>query len=239
MSRYKGQYRIPVAVDCIIFGFDGRDLKVLLIQRGFEPEKNKWSLVGGFLESNENLDEAANRILFVLTGLKDIYMEQVHTFSEPNRDPAERTVSVSYFALIDIRKYEKQLSHDYHADWFFLNQKPPLIFDHDKMVVEAQKQLQYKAAIEPVLFKLLPEFFTISQLQSLYEGVYETTFDKRNFIRKLLSTGLLSKTEEKDKTTSRKGAFLYQLNSQNYSGKLSVFLHHINNEWKGGTEINS
>ncbi|MEJ7682132.1 MAG: NUDIX domain-containing protein [Segetibacter sp.] len=211
MNKYKGQHHFLLAVDCIIFGFDGKNLKLLLIQRGFEPEKNKWSLMGGFLEEKENLDEAANRILKKLTGLENIYLEQLYSFSEINRDPAERTVSVSYFSLIDIKRYEKQISHEYYAEWFLVNKRPRLIFDHDEMVLLAQKQLRFKAAIEPLLFELLPEKFTIPQLQNLYEGVYDAAFDKRNFIRKLMSTGLLIKLDEKDKSGSRKGAFLYKL----------------------------
>lgn len=227
MNKYKGQHHFLLAVDCIIFGFDGKDLKVLLIQRGFEPEKNKWSLMGGFLEENENLDEAANRILKKLTGLENIYLEQLYSYSDINRDPAERTVSVAYFALIDIEKYEKQISHDYHAEWFLVNKRPRLIFDHDKMVQLAQKQLRYKAAMEPLLFELLPEKFTIPQLQNLYEGVYDAAFDKRNFIRKLMSTGLLIKLDEKDKSGSRKGAFLYKLDKSQYNAKLHIFLNYI------------
>lgn len=228
MNKYKGQQRFLLAVDCIIFGFDGKDLKLLLIQRAFEPEKNKWSLMGGFLEEKEALDEAANRILKKLTGLEDIYLEQLHTFSELNRDPAERTVSVSYFALIDIARYEKQISHNYHAEWFLMNNRPKLIFDHDKMVELAQKQLRFKAAIEPLLFELLPDNFTITQLQNLYEAVYEAAFDKRNFIRKLMSTGLLIKLAVKDKSGSRKGAFLYKLDKNQFNAKLHIFLTYIN-----------
>src|SRR3954462_11745923 len=156
MNRYSGQHHFLLAVDCIIFGFDGKDLKLLLIQRGFEPEKDQWSLMGGFLEPEETLDFAANRILKKRTGLEDIYLEQLHTFSTISRDPEERTVSVSYFALIDIERYEKQLSHEYHAEWFLIGERPPLIFDHDEMVLSAQKQLRIKAAIQPILFELLP-----------------------------------------------------------------------------------
>ncbi len=228
MNKYKGQHHFLLAVDCIIFGFDGKDLKLLLIQRGFEPEKNKWSLMGGFLEENEDLDEAASRILTKLTGLENIYLEQLHSYSKINRDPAERTVSVSYFALIDIELYEKQISQEYHAEWFLVNKRPRLIFDHDEMVLLAQKQLRYKAAIEPLLFELLPEKFTVPQLQNLYECVYETVFDKRNFIRKLMSTGLLIKLDEKDKSGSRKGAFLYKLDKSRYQAKLHIFLTYIN-----------
>jgi ADP-ribose pyrophosphatase YjhB (NUDIX family) len=228
MNKYKGQQHFLLAIDCIIFGFDGKDLKLLLIQRGFEPERNKWSLMGGFLEEKENLDEAANRILKKLTGLENIYLEQVYAFSKVDRDPEERTVSVSYFALIDIVRYQKQISNEYHAEWFLINERPKLIFDHDEMVQTAQKQLRYKAAIQPLLFELLPENFTIPQLQNLYEGVYETTFDKRNFIRKLMSTGLLIKLQAKDKSGSRKGAFLYKLDKSQYSAKLHIFLNYIN-----------
>jgi ADP-ribose pyrophosphatase YjhB (NUDIX family) len=228
MNKYKGQQHFLLAVDCIIFGFVGKDLKLLLVQRGFEPEKNKWSLMGGFLEENENLDEAANRILKKLTGLENIYLEQLYAFSKPDRDPEERTVSVSYFALIDIERYKKQISPEYHAEWFLINDRPELIFDHDEMVRLALNQLRYKAAIQPLLFELLPENFTISQLQNLYEGVYETTFDKRNFIRKLMSTGLLIKLGVKDKSGSRKGAFLYKLDKSQGTAKLHIFLNYIN-----------
>ena len=228
MEKYKGQHHILLAVDCIIFGFDGKDLKLLLIQRAFEPEKNKWSLMGGFLEEKETLDEAADRILKKLTGLENIYLEQLHAFSQVNRDPAERTVSVSYFALIDIERYKKQISHEYHAEWFLINNKPKLIFDHDEMVIMAKKQLRYKAAIQPLLFELLPGHFTIPQLQNLYEEVYDTAFDKRNFVRKLVSTGLLIKLAVKDKSSSRKGAFLYRLDKSLYSAKLHIFLNYIN-----------
>lgn len=228
MNKYQGQHHILLAVDCIIFGFDGKDLKLLLIQRAFEPERNKWSLMGGFLEQKETLDEAADRILKKLTGLENIYLEQVHSFSKLNRDPAERTVSVSYFALIDIERYKKQISHEYHAEWFLVNNRPKLIFDHDEMVSMAQKQLRYQAAIQPLLFELLPENFTIPQLQNLYEGVYDTAFDKRNFVRKLQSTGLLIKLATKDKSGSRKGAFLYKLDKSLYNAKLHIFLNYIN-----------
>lgn len=227
MKKYSGQHHFLVAVDCIIFGFAGKDLKLLLIQRGFEPEKNKWSLMGGFLEPDETLNDAANRILQKLTGLQDIYMEQLHAFSSINRDPVERTISVSYFALVDIQRYEKQLSHEYHAEWFIIKERPALIFDHDKMVNCAQKQLRIQAAIQPILFELLPPRFTILQLQNLFEGVYETLFDKRNFIRKLMSTGLLTKLPEKDMSGSRKGSFLYRLDKRKYNAKLNIFLNYV------------
>lgn len=225
MKQYSGEKRVLVAVDCIIFGFDGQELKLLLIKRGFDPEKDKWSLMGGFLQKTETLDEAANRVLKELTGLENVYLEQLHSFSDVNRDPEERTVSVAYFALIDIHQYEKQLNEDYHPEWFSLANKPRLIFDHDDMVRMAQKQLRYKAALHPILFELLPERFTIPHLQNMYEEVYATNFDSRNFTRKLLSTGLILKQNGKDKSNSKKGAFYYKLDKRKYKVKQEAFLN--------------
>ena len=229
MNRYPGETRVLVAVDCIIFGFDGNDIKLLLVQRGLKPEKGKWSLMGGFLHSQESLDQAANRILKKLTGLEGVYMEQLYTFGDPLRDPVERTLSVAYFALIDIHQYEKQLSADYHAEWFLLKKTPELIFDHKKMMEMAKKELRYKAALHPILFELLPAKFTIPQLQILYEGIYDTTFDNRNFSRKVLSTELLIKQKEKDKANSKKGAFYYKLDKRKYKANFQAFLNFIPN----------
>ncbi|HVW59095.1 MAG TPA: NUDIX hydrolase [Puia sp.] len=229
MNRYPGETRVLVAVDCIIFGFDGNDIKLLLVQRGLKPEKGKWSLMGGFLQAEESLDQAANRILKKLTGLEGVYMEQLQTFSDPLRDPVERTLSVAYFALIDIHQYEKQLSADYHAEWFLLKKTPELIFDHKRMMEMAKRQLRYKAALHPILFELLPSRFTIPQLQILYEGIYDTTFDNRNFSRKVLSTELLIKQKEKDKANSKKGAFYYKLDKRKYKANFQAFLNFIPN----------
>ena len=229
MSRYPGESRILVAVDCIIFGFDGNNIKLLLVQRGLKPERGKWSLMGGFLQPTESLEQAANRILQRLTGLEGVYMEQLHAFGEPQRDPVERTISIAYFALIDIHQYEKQLSHEYNAEWFLLEEMPDLIFDHQKMVEDAKRQLRYKAALHPILFELLPAKFTIPQLQILYEGIYDTTFDNRNFSRKVLSTELLIKQKEKDKANSKKGAFYYKLDKRKYKANFQAFLNFIPN----------
>lgn len=227
--KYSGQTRFLVAVDCIVFGFDGEQFKLLLIQRGFAPERKRWSLMGGFIQPEESLELAANRVLKQLTGLEGVYLEQLQTFGDPNRDPVERTLAVAYFALIDIQQYEKQISHEYNADWFLLDEMPQLIFDHEQMVETAMKRLRYKAALHPVLFELLPEKFTIPQLKNLYEGLYGTTFDKRNFSRKVLSTGLLVKQKDKDKGNSRKGAFYYKLDKQKYSENFQAFLKFIPN----------
>lgn len=161
--------------------------------------------------------------------MKGIYLEQLKTFGGPERDPVERTVSVSYFALIDIHQYEKQISPEYHPEWFPLNKFPRLIFDHSEMVELARKRLRYKASLHPILFELLPEKFTMPQLQNLYEDIYNTTFDKRNFSRKVLSTGLLIKQKEKDKSASKKGAFYYKLNKKKYMANFHAFLKFIPN----------
>ncbi len=229
MIRYFGQTRILVAVDCIIFGFDGDRLKLLLIQRGFEPEAKKWSLMGGFIQPEESLTKASNRILKELTGLEGVFLEQLKCFGDPDRDPVERTIGIAYFSLIDIHQYEKQISKDYHAEWFLLDEVPKLIFDHQEMVETAKREVRYKAALHPILFELLPEKFTVPQLQNLYEGIYGATFDKRNFSRKLLSTGLLIRQQEKNKENSKKGAFYYTLNKSQYKEKSQSFLNFIPN----------
>ena len=225
MERYSRQQRYLIAVDSIIFGFDGEELKLLLIHRGFEPEKGNWSLMGGFVEPEESLEMAAARILKQLTGLSGVYMEQLHTFGSPNRDPVERTVSVAYYALIDIHQYEKQLSDNYHPEWFTLNKIPKLIFDHPHMVTIAKSKLRDKAAVQPILFELLPRKFTLPVLQNLYENVYGRKFDKRNFSRKVLSSGLLVKLRDKEKLRSKKGAFYYKLDKRKYKLKFNSFLN--------------
>jgi 8-oxo-dGTP diphosphatase len=216
ISQYKSHQKILVAVDCIIFGFDGSQLKALLIKRGFEPEKGKWSLMGGFVGKKENADEAAIRVLYQLTGMKNIYMEQLYTFSDVNRDSAGRVISIAYFALINIEDYSEQLQLEHEAKWFLLNQIPPLIFDHRKMVMRAKLRLQEKVVAHPVGFELLPTKFTLPQLQSLYEAIYDTPLDKRNFTKKILSLGVLNKLNEKEKQSSRKGAFYYVFDSLKY-----------------------
>jgi 8-oxo-dGTP diphosphatase len=221
LSSYKSHQKILVAVDCIIFGFDGSQLKALLIKRGFEPEKGKWSLMGGFVGKNENADDAAVRVLYQLTGMKNIYMEQLYTFTDINRDAAGRVISIAYFALINIADYNEQLQLEHEAKWFPLSKTPPLIFDHKKMVVKAKELLRQKVAHHPIGFELLPEKFTLPQLQSLYEAIFETPLDKRNFTKKMLSLGILNKLNEKEKESSRKGAFYYVFDSQKY-GKLQA-----------------
>jgi ADP-ribose pyrophosphatase YjhB (NUDIX family) len=215
--KYKNHDRILVAVDCIIFGFDGHQLKALLIKRAFEPEKGKWSLMGGFVGEKESTDEAAQRVLHQLTGMNNVYMEQLYCFSDVKRDTAGRVISIAYFALINIADYSEQLQLEHEARWFSLDKVPPLIFDHKEMVAKAKERLQEKVGNHPIGFELLPGKFTLPQLQNLYEAIYESPLDKRNFTRKILSLGILNKLNEKEKESSRKGAFYYVFDKAKYS----------------------
>ena len=214
--QYKNNDRLLLAIDCIIFGFDGKHLQGLFIKRRIEPQKDKWSLMGGFVKEAESVDEAAGRILNELTGLQDIYMEQLFCFGDKNRDPGGRVVSMAYFALIKIDDYAQDLMLTHHARWFELNKIPNLIFDHKQMVALARERLQQKVSNHPIGFELLPGKFTLPQLQNLYEAVYETALDKRNFTRKILSLGILTKLKEKEKESSKKGAFYYTFDKVKY-----------------------
>ncbi len=215
-EQYGKSERLLVAADCIIFGFDGKELKALLIKRDFNPEKGKWSLMGGFVNKDESVEVAAARILKKLTGLTDIYMEQLYCFGDIKRDTAGRVISIAYFALINIADYSNQLQSDHEAHWFPLNKIPSLIFDHQEMVMKAKERLQQKVANHPIGFELLPKKFTLPQLQNLYEEIYETSLDKRNFTRKMLDLGILRKLNQKEKESSRKGAFYYVFDQSKY-----------------------
>ncbi|MEO6314660.1 MAG: NUDIX domain-containing protein [Chitinophagaceae bacterium] len=214
--QYKHFDRHLLAIDCIIFGFDGRHLKGLFVKRRMEPQKDKWSLMGGFVNQAESVNDAAVRVLNELTGLSNIYMEQLFCFGDAGRDPAGRVVSVAYFALIKIDDYPASLMAMHNAKWVELDKMPRLIFDHKQMLLLAQERLRQKVFNHPVGFELLPYKFTLPQLQSLYEAIYETPLDKRNFTRKILSLGILNKLKEKEKESSKKGAFYYTFDKAKY-----------------------
>lgn len=216
---YKLEDKLLLAVDCIIFGFDGEDLKVLLIKRDFEPQKGRWSLMGGFLKRDENLNIAADRILNHLTGLNDIYLEQLYAFSEVDRDPGERTISVAFYALINLAE-NQELSPKYSAKWFSITDYPKPIFDHQEMIEKAIKRLRRRVSNKPIGFELLPEKFTMLQLQKLYESILGEELDKRNFINKINGLDILVKLDEKDMSSSRKGSFLYQFDEEKYNQKI-------------------
>lgn len=223
MPYYLEHEKFHVAVDSIIFGYDeeGRQLKVLLLKRNFQPSKGEWSLMGGFLKNDESVNEAAKRILQQLTGLSDVYMEQLYTFGELDRDPGARIISVAYFALIKINASDLELVKNHGATWIPITSVPTLIFDHSAMIARALKKLQIRARTQPIGFELLPDKFTIPQLQGLYEAIYNKSLDKRNFRRKLLSMDLLEKLEEKEKESSRKGAWYYRFDPKKYEDLLN------------------
>jgi len=218
MKLYTGHSKHLVAVDCIIFGYDilEKQIKLLLIKRSFEPAKGKWSLAGGFVRENESLDDAASRILLQLTGLRGVYMEQSYTYGEISRDPGARVVSVAYSTLIKIQDIDRNLKEQNGAHWQSISRLPNLIFDHCQMVERSLSELQMQIKVKPVGFALLPERFTLVQLQDLYEAIYQKSIDKRNFRKKILSMNILEKLEEKEKETSRKGAYYYQFNRERY-----------------------
>jgi ADP-ribose pyrophosphatase YjhB (NUDIX family) len=213
---YQDEDKHYVALDCIIFGFDEGELKLLLLKRKFEPAKGDWSLMGGFLKGDESLDEGARRILFQLTGLTDIYMEQLQSYGDVNRDPGERTISIAFYALIKVDDNDRKLAEAHGAHWVSINKVPQLIFDHNKMVEKALKTLRNKIVTKPIGFELLPEKFTLPQLQSLYEAINQEQLDKRNFRKRILETGLLDKMDEKERGSSKKGAFYYMFNNEKY-----------------------
>ena len=215
-TYYNINPRFYVSVDCIIFGFDKGSLKLLLLKRNFEPAKGSWSLMGGFVQDGESVDDAAKRVLAELTGLENVYMEQVGTFGEVDRDPGERVISVAYYALININEYDRNLGQQHNAHWAEINEIPPLVFDHPQMVKQARIMLQKKASSEPIGFNLLPSLFTLFQLQSLYEAIYGEPLDKRNFRKRVADLNYIEKTDKIDKTGSKRGAALYKFNENAY-----------------------
>lgn len=213
---YQNNPKFYVGIDCIIFGFDKGELNLLLLKRNFEPAMGKWSLMGGFIQEKESADDAAKHVLSELTGLENVYMEQIGAFGSVNRDPGERVISLAYYALININEYDRELVQQHNAYWVNINELPELIFDHAEMVEKARIQMKHKASRAPIGFNMLPELFTLPQLQSLYEAIYGEVMDKRNFRKRIAEMGFIEKTEMKDKTGSKRGAFLYKFNDKAY-----------------------
>lgn len=215
-NYYSANPTFYVGVDCIIFGFSEGELHLLLLKRNFEPAMGEWSLMGGFVQPNESLDDAAKRVLTELTGLEKVYMEQVGSFGEIDRDPGERVISIAYYALININEYDRKLVHKHNAYWVNINELPPLIFDHPLMVEKARELMKQNASSEPIGFNLLPKLFTLSQLQSLYEAIYGEQIDKRNFRKRIAEMDYIEKTDKIDKIGSKRGAALYKFNAKAY-----------------------
>jgi 8-oxo-dGTP diphosphatase len=209
--------RPALTVDCVVFGFDEGELKLLLIQRGLAPFKHQWALPGGFVHVDETLDQAARRELAEETGLTNVFLEQLYTFGAVKRDPRERVVSVAYYALV---KSAEQLvvgaSDASAAGWFPAATPPALAFDHAEILKAALARLRGKVSYEPIGFELLPPKFTLSQLQHLYEAVLQTELDKRNFRKKLLAMGLLVPLKEQSRSGACRPAQLFRFDAQKY-----------------------
>ncbi|MCH5220476.1 MAG: NUDIX hydrolase [Muribaculaceae bacterium] len=199
-------YRYPhpaVTADCVIFGFDGSALKILLIERGIEPFKGLWALPGGFMRIDETVDETARRELHEETGLTNIYMEQFRVFSDVNRDPRERVITVAFIALVKPSDYELVAGDDAsNALWFDENLLPPLAFDHHEIIVQAREFLCEMLRLKPAAFELLNTVFSLSELQKVYEVINRTHYDRRNFQRKALQSGLLEEVDNPLETLS-------------------------------------
>ena len=216
-NYYIKNTKFYVSVDCIIFGFDKGELKLLLLKRNFEPSLGEWSLMGGFVRDNESVDDAAKRVLEELTGLRNVYMEQVGTFGDVHRDPGERVISVAYYALINVNDYNKNLVKKHNAYWICTDAIPELIFDHPKMVQMALNQMRKKASASPIGFNLLPTLFTLPQLQSLYEAIYGEAIDKRNFRKRIAEMNFIERTDIKDKSSNTRHPYLWKFNNNAYS----------------------
>lgn len=213
---YTYKYPHPaVTTDCVIFGFDGNKLQVLLIERGIEPYKGRWAFPGGFLNPDETAEEGALRELKEETGLSGAFIEQFHTYTDPRRDPRERVITIAYYALVRIQDV---IGGDdaAKAQWFPLDEVPQLAFDHDRILREAITRLRERIHFKPVGFELLPEKFTMKELQSLYEAILDVKFERRNFAKKMLHYDLVTQLDETVWPTPKREAYLFSFNKENY-----------------------
>lgn len=208
---------IRLTVDCVVFGFDDGDLKILLIRRKIAPFAGRWALPGGFVLEDESVDDAARRELAEETGIERLYLEQLYTFGEPARDPRGRVVSVAYYALVNLSEHQLHASTDAaDAAWFSVSDVPSLAFDHGDILETALARLRGKVRYQPIGFELLPRKFTLSQLQHLYEVILETPLDKRNFRKKILGTELLVELDEIERDVAHRAARLYRFDDRRY-----------------------
>lgn len=211
-------YRYPhpaVTTDCVIFGFDGERLQVLLIERGIEPFKGRWAFPGGFIKMDETAEEGALRELKEETGMENAFIQQFHTFSNPLRDPRERVITIAFYALVRIQEV-KGGDDAASARWFPLDEIPALAFDHDHMLRMATQRLRQEIHFHPIGFELLPEKFTLRELQSLYEAILGITFDRRNFAKKMLHLEILNELDETIWPTPKREAKLFSFNAGKY-----------------------
>jgi len=213
---YKNQNKFYVSVDCIILGFKNEKLYLLLSKRKFEPLMGQNTLMGGFIRKNENLNDTVTRTVYEYTGINDVFMEQTGVYGDVGRDTGERVISIAYYALINIESFDEELCKIHDTRWVELDDVGELVFDHNKILDDTISVLRKKANTQPIGFNLLPEKFTLPQLQTLYEAIYQTSLDKRNFRKKILEMNILEKLDEKDKTSSKKGAFYYRFIKEKY-----------------------
>ncbi len=214
-------YKFPrpgITVDCVVFGLDEQDtLKVILIQRKLPPFEGQWALPGGFVHLDETLEQAAWRELREETGIQDVFLEQLYTFSALNRDPRERIITVAYYALVNLGEYHLEATTDAaDAAWFAIDNLPKLAFDHSEIFQTALNRLRGKIRYEPIGFELLPKKFTLSQIQKLYETVLDKKLDKRNFRKKILKMNLLLELDEVQTDVAHRAARLYQFDEAKY-----------------------
>jgi len=210
--------RPALTVDCVVFGFDEGELKILLVKRGLPPFKGRWALPGGFVHIDESVDDAALRELHEETGVAKVFLEQLYTFGAPNRDPRGRVVSVAYYALVKLSDSRLLASTDASdARWFPAGDPPALAFDHADILATALARLKGKVRYEPIGFELLPERFTLSQIQHLYETILQLPIDKRNFRKKILATGLLIPLDEYETNVAHRAARLHRFDMKTYS----------------------
>ncbi|GAA6528031.1 MAG: DNA mismatch repair protein MutT [Prevotella sp.] len=217
MKSYYGEHsKVLVSVDCIVLGFETKHLKLLIGKRQMDPGRGEWSLYGRFVGSDESLEEAANKDLLELTGLNKIYMRQVGAYGAINRDPGERVISIAYCALINAKDYDDKLRRKYGLEWVDLENMPLLYSDHNLMVRDTILMLRRHINTEPLIFNLLPNLFTLTQLQSVYEAILDEKIDKRNFRNRIKQFDFVEKTGLIDKLTSKRGAALYRFNKRIY-----------------------
>jgi len=209
--------RAALTVDAVVFGFDEGALKILLIQRAHPPFEGRWAFPGGFVHVDETLDQAVLRELEEETGVSRIYLEQLYSFGGLDRDPRERVVSVAYYALVKLSDHRIRAATDARAArWFPVAHPPRLAFDHAEILKVARQRLRGKVRYKPVGFELLPEKFTLTEIQHLYEAVLETELDKRNFRRKLLAMGLLAELDEYQTGVRHRAARLHRFDRRRY-----------------------
>lgn len=225
MAKYYSDVgRLLVAVDCLIFGYDIRDeqLKVLLFKRKVKPLPNRWSLVGSFVKEDEDLRDAATRVLEEFTGLNDVFLKQLKCYGKVIRDPGARVISMVYWSLIPLEEQKQHIVNSHGAKWFNVHKIPEVILDHNEMIETGLHRIRNISQNFPIGKELLPEFFTLPQLYQLYTSIYKEEIDDRNFRKKLLSTGLLLKQAHKDKSNSKKGAYYYKFDEDKYDELLET-----------------